>query len=175
MPVHPLEERKLPPTSGTKFGAGRSASGRPPECGGGHCGVDLYYWRGGMKDRDYGSGRPVFAVADGKVIAAGTGDRAGVFVWLNHGGWRSHYVHLGSRNVDLHEQVKQGQPIGTLGRTGIKRDPAHLHFALSRGGKYYNPVPSLQSWDLVDGSSKTGIFGLVAASLALLYWLKTRG
>ncbi len=182
MAVHPLEERKLPPSSGTRFGANRSATGRPPECGGGHCGVDLYYWKrdeGSPRGcanpaRNIGIGRAVFAVAAGKVIAASASSSAGKFVWIDHGGWRSHYVHLDSYSVRVGEQVSEGQTIGTMGRTGIKCDPAHLHFALSRGGKYYNPEPSLSSWGLA-AAGGIGTAGLVAAGLLALYWLRMRG
>lgn len=171
MPVHPLEERQLPPWANNKFGASRSGD-RPAECGAGHCGVDLYYWRPGA-DKNYGRGRPVFAVADGKVVAArySTGV-AGKFVWVDHGGWRSHYVHLDSYNVGVGDKVRKGQQIGTLGRTGIKTDPAHLHFALSRSGKYYDPEPSLKRWPLAAAAGIGGGTLLVAA--AALYWYLKR-
>jgi len=170
MPVQPLEEKKLPPNAKTSFGASRSATGRPAECGGGHCGVDLYYWNG-EKDRNIGIGRPVFAVAAGKVIAASESASAGKFVWIQHADFRSHYVHLDSYFVHTGDQVAEGQQIGTLGRTGITTDPAHLHFALSTlGGTYYDPVPYLKSWPVVAGGIGAGV--LLAA--AALYWYLKR-
>lgn len=173
MPVHPLEERKLPPTTGTRFGASRLGT-RPTECGAGHCGVDLYYWQG-EADRNVGIGRPVFAVAAGKVISSTRAQSgAGEFIWLQHNGWRSHYVHLDQRLVQTGQQVEEGQQIGTLGRTGIKTDPAHLHFGLSRasGGRYvyYDPAPSLSSWPLVAAAG--GGAGLLIAAVALYLYLK---
>jgi murein DD-endopeptidase MepM/ murein hydrolase activator NlpD len=174
LPIHPLEERKLPPGPGTRFGAPRSATGRPSECGGGHCGVDLYYWKG-EADRNIGIGRPVFAVADGKVIAASASSSAGKYVWIQHAGaWRSHYVHLDSYSVRKGQSVTRGQQIGTLGRTGIKHDPAHLHFGLSRyqstQGRYvyYDPEPKLRSWPLVAGMGGGLVF--IVSTMALLYW-----
>jgi len=175
MPVHPLEERKLPPSTGTKFGASRSATGRPPECGGGHCGVDLYYWQSGMADKNYGIGRPVFAVAAGRVIAASQSSD-GKYVWLQHaGGWRSHYVHLDAYYVKTGDEVNEGQQIGTLGRTGIVTDPAHLHFALSRAQNgsyvYYDPEPDLRVWPLVAG----GGLGLLLIGAVMLYFYLKKG
>jgi len=165
MPVHPLAERKLPPSPGTKFGAARSAAGRPAECGGGHCGVDLYYWKAGL-DPNTGIGRPVFAVAAGKVIAASESDSAGKYVWIKHDSFRSHYVHLDSYFVRTGDTVAEGQQIGTLGRTGITTDPAHLHFGLSTlAGKYYDPEPKLRVWPLVGGG-----IGLLLVAAAVLYW-----
>lgn len=173
MPVCPLEDRKLPPTAGTKFGASRSATDRPPECGGGHCGVDLYYWEAGM-DPNTGIGRPVFAVAAGKVIAASETSSAGKYVWLQHDGWRSHYVHLDAYYVKSGDMVEEGQQIGTLGRTGILKDPAHLHFGLSKlqGGSYvyYDPEPDLKVWPLVGGG-----LGLLLIGAAALYWYLKKG
>lgn len=168
MPVHPLEERKLPPNANTSFGASRSATGRPAECDGGHCGVDLYYWKG-EKDRNIGIGRPVFAVAAGQVIAASASSSAGKFVWIKHDNFRSHYIHLNSYSVNVGDTVAEGQQIGTLGRTGITTDPAHLHFGLSTlAGKYYDPVPDLGVWPLVGGGIGVGV--LVAAAALYWYW-----
>ena len=140
--INPLPQCIKPPNANTRFGAERAyASNRPAECGGGHCGVDLYL----------PIGTPVFAVDAGKVISSkDSGNVAGEFVWIEHGGWRSHYCHLkeGSRSVAVGQQVAAGQQIGQLGKSGIQTDAGHLHFALSRrdsSGKYryYDPEPSL--------------------------------
>jgi murein DD-endopeptidase MepM/ murein hydrolase activator NlpD len=163
MPVQPLPDKKLPPNANTSFGARRSGD-RPPECGGGHCGVDLYYWKSGL-DKNTGIGKPVYSVAAGKVVAANTSSSAGVYVWIDHGSFRSHYVHLNERYVSTGDQVKEGQTIGTLGRSGIKTDPAHLHFGLSMGGKYFDPVPSLKQWPVAAGG--LGMLLLVAGAA---YW-----
>lgn len=138
--INPLPTCVKPPNAKTRFGAVRSSGNRPAECGGGHCGVDLYL----------PEGTPVLAVADGKVVASKRSSNvAGEFIWLDHGDWRSHYVHLqdGSRLVSVGQRVSAGQQIGRLGRTGIERDTAHLHFALSRrsgsGWRYFDPLPQL--------------------------------
>jgi murein DD-endopeptidase MepM/ murein hydrolase activator NlpD len=142
--INPLPTCVKPPSAKTSFGALRSyASGRPAECGHdgkGHCGVDLYL----------PIGTPVFAVANGKVVASkDSGNVAGEFIWLEHGDWRSHYCHLkeGSRKVSTGQKVSAGQQIGQLGNSGIKTDAGHLHFGLSRrsgsGWVYYDPKPSL--------------------------------
>jgi hypothetical protein len=187
MPVHPLEERKLPPSKGTKFGVMRASgiNSSHPECNS-HCGVDLYYWKrddpnypAGANNpaRNIGIGRAVFAVAAGKVIASSESSGAGKYIWLQHpGSWRSHYVHLDERYVKNGQQVAEGQQIGTLGRTGIKRDPAHLHFALSRYDSskkryvYFDPEPKLRVWPLVAG----GVGGGVLLAAAAFYWFWRR-
>lgn len=161
MPTLPLPKPVYPPNDRTKFGAPRTGD-RPPECLAGHCGVDLYL----------PIGTPVRAVASGRVLAARESSNvAGKFIWLGHDGWRSHYVHLDSYNVRQGEHVREGQQIGTLGRTGIKRDRPHLHFALSRktslGWKYYDPEPSLRAW------ATGGILGLVVVG-GLVWWLVRR-
>jgi len=70
--------------------------------------------------------------------------RGGLFVLIQHAeGLSSSYMHLDRLFVRDGETVKGGQLIGTVGRTGIKRDPAHLHFELRRGWRPIDPVPLL--------------------------------
>jgi murein DD-endopeptidase MepM/ murein hydrolase activator NlpD len=141
--VHPLGgPRQMPLRDTRRFGAARDGA-RPAECGRGHCGVDL----GGVR------GSPVLAAADGIAIAVVTEirPRAGRFVALEHaGGLRSFYMHLDEVRGDLAagQAVRAGEPIGTLGRTGVIKSGPHLHFALAqedRGRTWYvDPEPMLQ-------------------------------
>lgn len=97
--------------------------------GGEHHGVDL----------KAPEGAAVFAMLDGVVrVVAKNGEleRYGVCVVIDHGPYLSLYAHLRAALVTVGEDVRQGQQIGTVGRTaGTKADPdaqftrerAHLH------------------------------------------------
>lgn len=162
--VFPLPTVTWPPNANTSFGAARSGD-RPPECGGGHCGVDLYL----------AENTPVFSVADGTVYASSSGTD-GQFIWIDHaGGWRSHYVHLNQRNVSAKQRVSRGQQIGLLGKTGIYNDKggAHLHFGLSYNGKYVDPLPELQRW--LAGAGGAGLAGLLALGVGVYFLWKWIG
>jgi murein DD-endopeptidase MepM/ murein hydrolase activator NlpD len=141
--VHPLAgPRQMPFRDSRRFGAARDGT-RPAECGRGHCGVDL----GGVR------GSTVHAAADGVAIAVVSEirPRAGRFVMLEHaGGLRTFYMHLDEVRGDLvpGQSVRAGEPIGTLGRSGVIKSGPHLHFALAqedRGRTWYiDPEPMLQ-------------------------------
>jgi murein DD-endopeptidase MepM/ murein hydrolase activator NlpD len=102
-------------------------------------------------------GEPVLAVADGRVNFAGVdlpGQRANRILppgeiesvprsELGHGGryvcilhhppegWlRTCYMHLEDVEVRAGADVRRGQRIGTVGRTGMRRSAPHLHFEL---------------------------------------------
>jgi len=141
--VHPLAgPRQMPLRDSRRFGAPREGV-RPAECGRGHCGVDL----GGVR------GSTVHAAADGVAVAVVTEIRphAGRFVMLEHaGGLRTFYMHLDEVRSDLApgQPVRAGEPIGTVGRTGVIKSGPHLHFALAqedRGRTWYiDPEPMLE-------------------------------
>ena len=111
------------------FGAGRieiAERGDRPECGGGHCGIDL----------DGPRGRPVVAVAGGIAIrvehaADGLDGLSGRYVRIQHDdGSLTAYMHLDEIAAGLHpgDRVDAGQVIGLLGMTAVK--VPHLHFSL---------------------------------------------
>jgi Peptidase family M23 len=114
-------------------------------------------------------GEPVRAVADGVVFFAGVDvprrgarivsparsgrvrrssmGRGGLFVLIQHGkGFASGYFHLASYTVAARQQVKGGQLIGYVGRTGIKESPAHLHFELRYQKRRFNPFHHLRPY-----------------------------
>lgn len=90
-------------------------------------------------------GTPVYAAADGEVIAANTYRPAGKQVVLKHeyadGAWHlfSYYLHLSRHAVRGGQEVKRGDLIGYLGNTGInmpRNRRAHLHFEVRRADHY---------------------------------------
>lgn len=124
-----------------RFGAGRD--GRVvPECGRGHCGVDL----------DGPRGTPVVAVAWGVVTRVEhRGDRrSGKYVRIEHPDYvYTAYMHLDeiAEGLRVGDEIDAGDVVGTLGRTGIKHSAPHLHFGLAvpSGNKlvHIDPAPFL--------------------------------
>lgn len=158
---HPLalasHERTLPAFESRRFGAIRPQP-RPWECELGHCGVDLAAPTGEL----------VVAVADGVVERverdAAAGERAGRYVRVSHcdGSVVTRYIHLDTIRKELRpgRRVVAGEPLGTVGRTGVVENFPHLHFGLSlreANGRerYVNPEPFLRLWELRGGSGPT--------------------
>lgn len=107
-----------------------------------HTGED---WNGvGGGDTD--EGHPVYAVADGRVEAAGVYGTWGNIVVLEHRlpegrqVW-SQYAHLGEMHVRVGDVVRRGQQIGTIGHmrdaSGGDTGPAHAHVELRQ--RYLRP------------------------------------
>jgi murein DD-endopeptidase MepM/ murein hydrolase activator NlpD len=93
---------------------------------------------------DYGAPRntPVMAVSSGKVAWAGRKGGAGIAVEIQHRNkMLTQYFHLNkiARGVRRGGNVKQGQVIGYVGKTGLASG-YHLHFGMKIGGKYVNPL-----------------------------------
>lgn len=126
--THPVSgsAELMPDQSSRHFGARREGIDRP-ECGEGHCGVDL----------DGPRGRPIVAVAGGTVVRVelselGLDGRSGRYVRIEHDdGALTSYMHM-DEVADLHvgDHVAAGQYLGTLGATAVFSSPPHLHFAL---------------------------------------------
>lgn len=71
---------------------------------------------------------PVFPIAPGSVVNAGTDTDGARFAIIDHGGgWRSYYWHLAS--VLVGTAAKLGTPLGTLGATG-NASGCHLHLTI---------------------------------------------
>ena len=125
--VHPLAgKRKLPIRDSRRFGAARDGN-RPAECERGHCGVDIGQKRGSI----------VHAATEGEVVVVARIDRgrAGRYVVIEHpAGLRTFYLHLDHIRADLAPglPVRAGEPLATLGSSGIIRSAPHLHFAVSQ-------------------------------------------
>lgn len=90
------------------------------------------------------SGTPIYASRGGTVTKASyQAGGAGYYVSISHGdGFASIYMHMTRYVVSSGQSVTQGQLIGYVGSTGISTGP-HLHFGISYGGSYVNPMAYL--------------------------------
>ncbi len=85
-------------------------------------------------------GTPVYAVANGTVVAASYSGGWGNEIRVKHpSGLTSQYAHLSSMSVHRGQTVKKGQIIGRVGSTG-RSTGAHLHFGLVSGKGFINPA-----------------------------------
>jgi hypothetical protein len=96
-----------------------------------HKGIDLYCDK-----------MTVQAVAEGRVVGVGDGDRAGGWVRIDHGkGVETVYVHVSHIGVEAGDHVTKRQPIASVdGASGNAIDP-QLHFELRLDGESVDPVP----------------------------------
>lgn len=90
------------------------------------------------------SGTPIYATRTGTVtVASYQAGGAGYYVSINHGdGFASIYMHMTRYVVSKGQSVAQGELIGYVGSTGVATGP-HLHFGVSYGGTYVNPMAYL--------------------------------
>jgi len=87
-------------------------------------------------------GTPVWAVADGTVVACNYSGGFGRQVVLRHmNGYRTYYGHLSryGSGIRLGRRVKQKQIIGYVGSTGLSTGP-HLDYRLAKDGRFRNPL-----------------------------------
>lgn len=124
-----------------------------PVAGNSSCGAkcEFGYARGrlhaGIDYGGYGSGSDpdgVFAASNGIVIYADRMGGYGRTVDIKRSdGWMSRYAHLAKIDVQVGQEVKQGQRIGTRGGSGASSDndyAVHLHFEIrDPGGQPRNP------------------------------------
>ncbi|QDE30374.1 MULTISPECIES: peptidoglycan DD-metalloendopeptidase family protein [Shewanella] len=84
-------------------------------------------------------GTPIKAAGKGKVIESSYNQYNGNYVFIKHNDtYTTKYLHLTKRKVKRGETVKQGQIIGTLGKTG-RVTGAHLHYEFIVNGVHRNP------------------------------------
>ena len=105
---------------------------------------------------DFGArrGTPLLAVHSGKVSFAGRMGGYGKVVKIKHaGGYESLYAHQSRIRVKRGQRVKKGQIIGYVGSTGRSTGP-HLHFGLTRYGKWINPMKVLRKKSIKDSTAK---------------------
>ena len=90
------------------------------------------------------TGTPIYATRSGTVTRASyQAGGAGYYVSISHGdGFASIYMHMTRYVVAAGQAVSQGQLIGYVGSTGVSTGP-HLHFGISYGGTYVNPMAYL--------------------------------
>lgn len=84
-------------------------------------------------------GTPVYAAMGGRINFAGSSFGYGNLVIIKHRkGYESRYGHLDKIYVRSGQQVAVGQPIGTVGNTGVSTGP-HLHFEILQSRKRLDP------------------------------------
>jgi murein DD-endopeptidase MepM/ murein hydrolase activator NlpD len=85
-------------------------------------------------------GTPILAAADGEVISVGWKGAYGKVVKIEHeDGFTTLYAHMHTQSVIKGQTVRQGDRIGTVGRTG-RASGAHLHFELRKKGVALDPM-----------------------------------
>ena len=95
-----------------------------------HCGIDI----------GASSGQSIWAAASGTVETASYSSAMGNYVVISHGnGVCTIYEHCSSLAVSAGQSVSQGQVIAYVGSTGISTG-SHLHFGVTVGGSYVNPL-----------------------------------
>jgi murein DD-endopeptidase MepM/ murein hydrolase activator NlpD len=84
-------------------------------------------------------GTPIKSAGKGRVIESSYNQYNGNYVFIKHNEtYTTKYLHLTKRKVNRGETVKQGQIIGTLGKTG-RVTGAHLHYEFIVNGVHRNP------------------------------------
>ena len=100
-----------------------------------HAGVDLAGPRG----------TPIYATADGVVVAAGPESGYGNVVRIQHDfGFETVYAHQSKIRVRVGQQVSRGVQIGDMGSTG-RSTGSHLHYEVRVNGAPVNPMTYLEA------------------------------
>ncbi|MEX2526596.1 MAG: M23 family metallopeptidase [Gemmatimonadota bacterium] len=85
-------------------------------------------------------GTPILAAAKGRVTFAGRKAGYGLVVELDHGfGYETLYGHASQLLVREGQEVRRGEVIAQVGRTGIATS-AHLHYEVRVAGRPMNPM-----------------------------------
>jgi hypothetical protein len=100
-------------------------------------------------------GNMVHAPAGGTVtVSSKTHDSRGRILYIDHGnGWVTRYYHLDSALVKRGDEVKQGQEIAVVGRSGLPKNNPHLHFMVIRDGAPIDPqtvLPAMAGFGTVE-------------------------
>lgn len=91
------------------------------------------------------TGTPVRAAADGVVRKAEFFGGYGRLVIVDHGnGIQSYYAHLSRFWVTPGQEIRRGEPVGTVGSSGRATAP-HLHYEVRIGGNPVNPYRYLKT------------------------------
>jgi murein DD-endopeptidase MepM/ murein hydrolase activator NlpD len=95
-------------------------------------------------------GTPVYATADGMVSRSEWNNGGyGNLVEIDHGqGIQTRYGHLSRLIAQPGQQVHRGDLIGLMGSTG-RSTGSHLHYEVRIDGRAVNPIPFLQSTDMI--------------------------
>lgn len=112
--------------------------------------------------QDFGAAKntPIYATADGEVVAAGSASGFGNWVVIDHnvGGksYSSVYGHMPSSSIKVKtgDKVTSGKQIAGVGSEG-KSTGAHLHFEIWDGGRFNNGT-AVDPMDVVEGKYDGG-------------------
>ena len=89
------------------------------------------------------SGEPIFAPANGKVVHSSKSHGLGLRIVLDHDfGIKTVYGHCSKLVVTAGQEVRRGDIIGYVGRSGITTGP-HLHYEVHVDGHPTNPFKYL--------------------------------
>lgn len=83
-------------------------------------------------------GTPIQAAMEGTVVAASYAGDYGNHIKIQNGEVLTVYAHCSQIEVNVGDEIKQGQEIGKVGETG-KVTGSHLHFEIRRDGRYIDP------------------------------------
>ncbi len=101
-------------------------------------------------DMGVGGGTPIYATNSGIVLFSDYLGLTGNTILINHGfGVISWHYHLSSRNVSTGDRVEKGDFIGRVGTTGLSTGN-HLHFGITVGGMFVDPMQMIGSEPDVD-------------------------
>jgi murein DD-endopeptidase MepM/ murein hydrolase activator NlpD len=104
-----------------------------------------------------GEGTPVKAPADGKVILTGDHFFAGNSVYIDHGqGLISMYFHLSRIDAVEGQDIKKGDVLGLVGKTG-RVTGAHLHYGVYINGARIDPPVFRQMTVTISKDESTNI------------------
>ena len=90
------------------------------------------------------TGTPIYATADGTVIAVGSSGNFGKRIMIYHGTgdtgttYVTIYAHLSQFSVSVGDKITQGTIIALMGNTGYSTGP-HLHYEIRVNGSSINP------------------------------------
>ena len=119
---------------------------------------DLRRFNGKKSSQHYGIdldgkvGAPILAANEGLVVLARDCYTSGKTVILSHGAdLYTTYFHLSAIEVKAGQQVRQGERLGLLGRTGRVTGP-HLHWGVKVEGRYVDGA-TLLGLDFASGQS----------------------
>tara|TARA_B100000941_G_scaffold282908_1_gene251878 strand:- start:71 stop:865 length:795 start_codon:yes stop_codon:yes gene_type:complete len=86
------------------------------------------------------TGTLIYSPSSGKVILTGDYYYNGKFVMINHGNSLiSIFLHMNDIHVSKGRNVDKGEPIGTVGNTGMSTGP-HLHWSVLLNNTYVDPL-----------------------------------
>lgn len=97
-------------------------------------------------------GEPIKAILSGKVIAKDYDYGGGYYVKIDHGNGRvSTYMHMkagSTDNINVGDEVSQGQQIGAVGSTGKYSTGPHLDIRITQDGKYVDPLTVIPGYGI---------------------------